>query len=245
MKNTEHIKLSTPERVIAEQISEKIRSIIERALIRILHLVGPFLPESTACLPIHAQQILNVQLDITNTLHYTSQLSPISSNDAFSLAVSSNMTANFKLWHLEDEARRTDIPDSQIAELKRKIDKENQQRNNYIETIDDALQEQLPPTDSSVPFHSETPGTIIDRLSIICLKIYHMKIETQRSDATEDHKHICEQRLRTLISQRDNLASALDKLLLDLFNGRKRLVLYRPFKMYNDPSLNPSLYKKL
>ena len=234
----------TAEKIIAKQICETVKCAIEKALLFALRTARPFLSECRIAPPINSQQIINMQSTMVKMLHDPSPSLPIPPENPLLLAIYSNMDANFQLWHLEDEARRTDVPDVQIAALKRKIDAENQRRNNQIEEIDDTLQKQLPSVTSSVPFNSETPGSIIDRLSITCLKIYHMGIEVQRSGSTEEHRHACKQKLQTLICQRNNLALALDELLLDLSMRRKRLVLYRPFKMYNDPNLNPALYRK-
>lgn len=153
---------------------------------------------------------------------------------------------NYRLWHEEDLARSPDASDHSIAEVKRKIDKLNQNRNDLIEKLDDHLIGQLsaagvtPATDS--PRNSETPGSIIDRLSILALRIYHMEEQAARRDADPQHREKAQGRLAILYEQHRDLSESLAELLADLFAARKRLKVYRQFKMYNDPTLNPYLY---
>lgn len=168
--------------------------------------------------------------------------------DDFASLVLAQHRFNYDLWHQEDEARRKDVTDTVIAGVKRAIDRLNQQRNDAIEKIDDFLvlelkNQGIEPQAGAVQ-NSETPGSIVDRLSIIALRIYHMTEETRRSDADEAHLRKCGERLAILNEQRDDLARGLKELLADIFAGKKRLKVYRQFKMYNDPSLNPALYKK-
>jgi len=155
---------------------------------------------------------------------------------------------NFDLWHEEDTARAPEVPDTLIASVKRRIDKLNQERNDLIEKLDDAMLELLRKrsvtTSVDTPWNSETPGSIIDRLSILSLKVFHMREQTQRRDAEKAHRDRCAERLRILEQQRADLTRALQVLLDDLAAGRKQLKLYRQFKMYNDPSLNPAIYGK-
>ncbi len=153
---------------------------------------------------------------------------------------------NFSLWHEEDEARRQDLPDSVIVGHKRAIDRWNQLRNDTIEQIDAYMLAILQQTGvcpgADAEQNSETPGSILDRLSIASLKIYHMAEQTARTDAGEEHIALCRERLATLNEQRSDLALCLHRLLVALLAGRKRLKLYRQFKMYNDPDMNPALY---
>jgi cell division protein FtsB len=155
---------------------------------------------------------------------------------------------NFLLWHEEDKARDVGATDTQIAAVKRAIDRYNQQRNDSTEQIDDYLkswlesQEISPPADA--PLNTETPGSAIDRLSILALRLYHMREQTERADATADHLARARQKLAIMHEQQRDLSAALVDLWGDLLSGRKRLALYRQFKMYNDPTLNPYLYKK-
>lgn len=154
---------------------------------------------------------------------------------------------NFLLWHQEDIARSPDVGDARIAEVKRAIDRYNQQRNDWIEKIDDWLSEQLAArgikADPSLPMNTETPGSVIDRLSIIAIRIYHLDEQTQRSDASAEHLEKVRHRLAVCRLQRDELAAALVQLLSDIEAGRKRHRTYRQMKMYNDPTLNPYLYQ--
>ncbi len=154
---------------------------------------------------------------------------------------------NYLLWHEEDKARRTDVDDSVIAAVKRTIDKLNQQRNDLIEKLDEAILAELkasaPSTDTEI-INSETPGSIVDRISIMSLKVYHMAEDSRRGDIDEDHRQRSLYRLAVLKLQRNDLSKALDELLEDYGAGRKVMKLYRQFKMYNDPTLNPELFKR-
>jgi len=153
---------------------------------------------------------------------------------------------NFMLWHEEDVARSPDVSDSQIAAVKRAIDGYNQQRNDAIEKLDEWLAAQLH-TQGVVPvagarLNTETPGSVIDRLSIAALRIYHMEEQAARTSASLGHRAKARSRLEILFRQQHDLAQSLVELLDDLFAGRKRLEIYRQFKMYNDPTLNPQMY---
>jgi hypothetical protein len=153
---------------------------------------------------------------------------------------------NFRLWHTEDEARRRDVDDGYIAEQKRTIDRFNQERQDLIERIDEALIAANPriAEESNAPMNTEMPGSVVDRLSIGALKIYHMKEQTERADVDEAHREKCREKLATLERQRRDLAVALELLLEELSVGRRRMHVYRQFKMYNDPNLNPAVYGK-
>jgi hypothetical protein len=155
--------------------------------------------------------------------------------------------ANFDLWHEEDKARDPGATDHEIANVKRAIDRLNQRRNDVVEQIDTLLLSHFQSTmDShhSAPLHSETPGLMIDRLSILALKIFHTREETQRASATEQHRQRNRERLALLEEQRGDLAAALDSLFSDIAAGRRRFKLYRQLKMYNDPDLNPAVYNR-
>ncbi|HEX5235742.1 MAG TPA: DUF4254 domain-containing protein [Silvibacterium sp.] len=155
--------------------------------------------------------------------------------------------ANFELWHLEDEARAPQATDREIVEVKQGIDRVNQRRNNLMERCDALLLEALGQHGlpaPAVPLHSETPGMILDRLSILSLKIFHTREETQRAGAPEGHARKNQHRLRLLEEQRSDLATCLDQLWEQIIEGKRRFKLYHQLKMYNDPSLNPAVYKK-
>ncbi len=154
---------------------------------------------------------------------------------------------NFMLWHEEDQARRRDVPAAVIVQHKRAIDLWNQRRNDTIEQVDlcllEALQREGLPPSPEAPLNSETPGSILDRLSIAALKIYHMAEQTRRTDVDSPHRQKCAARHEVLCEQRQDLLDCLERLLMELLSGQKRLKLYRQFKMYNDPTLNPALYQ--
>ena len=152
--------------------------------------------------------------------------------------------ANFDLWHREDEARAPQIEGSTMIEIKHAIDSLNQLRNDLAEQIDVALLEAAPALVQSAPLHSETPGLMIDRLSILALKIFHTAEETQRTGASTEHHQRNRDRLALLQEQRSDLAACLTSLWDEVLAGRRRFKLYRQLKMYNDPSLNPVLYGK-
>ena len=141
------------------------------------------------------------------------------------------------------------MSDAKIASVKRNIDGFNQQRNDCIEKIDDWISAWLVQEghklDVDAPINSETPGSIIDRLSILSLRIYHMHEQTERPDVGEDHLQSVKRKLAVCGQQRHDLGGALRQLLEDIQAGRKRHKTYHQFKMYNDPSLNPYLYDTL
>ncbi|MBN1997181.1 DUF4254 domain-containing protein [candidate division KSB1 bacterium] len=155
---------------------------------------------------------------------------------------------NFLLWHTEDEARRQDVPDAYIVRCKRDIDIYNQQRNDGIEKIDRAIDRDLFEMQivapKELPSNSETPASIVDRLSILCLKIYHMREETLRTDVKDAHVQKAREKLAILFEQRNDLGKALDDLIDAIYSGKKRHKLYYQFKMYNDPETNQAIYKR-
>jgi uncharacterized protein DUF4254 len=155
-----------------------------------------------------------------------------------------NHRCNCRLWAEEDQARRRDVADAAIAANKRNIDALNQQRNDAIEKIDESLLAVLPtPERAAVArLNSETAGAMVDRLSILALKVFHMRIQTERADAGKEHLETSRARLTRLIEQRADLAGCFDGLLADCLAGRARFKVYRQFKMYNDPAFNPYLY---
>ncbi len=158
--------------------------------------------------------------------------------------VESNHRHNCLLWDEEDRARRTDAGSAAIAASKRLIDQHNQLRNDAVEFIDEALLAQLDGIElhAEARLSSETAGAMIDRLSILALKIFHMHAQTRRSEAGAEHVTKCTARLHRLVAQRHDLACCLDRLLFEAATGHAYFKVYRQFKMYNDPALNPWLY---
>jgi hypothetical protein len=158
--------------------------------------------------------------------------------------IEANHRCNNLLWDEEDLARRRDVPDAAIAANKRAIDGYNQKRNDAIERIDEVL---LARVGEVVPragawHNSETAGSMIDRLSILALKLFHMEEQTRRGDATAEHLAACREKLARLALQRDDLGRCLDTLLARAAAGEAFWRIYRQFKMYTDPALNPQLY---
>ncbi len=148
-------------------------------------------------------------------------------------------------WHKEDEIRRTDLLAEDFVELKRSIDRLNQQRTDLVELIDDHFVQlfQEFPVLSSARLNSETPAWMLDRMSILELKIWHMKEQTERSDVDSAHLMLSHQKLEILLSQRSDLSGCLDALQHERAAGTAYFKVYRQMKMYNDKSLNPSLYQ--
>ena len=147
-------------------------------------------------------------------------------------------------WHLEDLVRPSDVDPVYALRLKRRIDASNQHRTDLVERIDDCFMMRFKDVvpQAGAKLNTETPAWAVDRLSILSLKIYHFGIEAGRGDA--GHRAACQAKLDTLLTQRVDLTTAIDQLLDDLQAGRRVMKLYRQMKMYNDPSLNPMLYKK-
>jgi hypothetical protein len=166
--------------------------------------------------------------------------------DGFLGLVCDQHQCNYLLWHEEDIARDPQVTDAQMAQVKRAIDRLNQQRNDRIEQLDEALvgqlQEEAIAASPNAPLNTETAGSVIDRLSILALRIYHMEEQAERADADPAHRQRATQRLAILYDQHRDLSRSLGDLVLELFSGRKRLKIYRQFKMYNDPALNPRIY---
>jgi len=148
-------------------------------------------------------------------------------------------------WHLEDIIRKPDIDPVDALALKRRIDMSNQDRTDLVERIDSYFWEKFKDVKSlpNAVLNTESPAWAIDRLSILILKIWHMRSEAEREDATPEHRSQCQQKLSVLLEQRSDLSSAIDQLLEDIETGRRYMKVYKQMKMYNDPSLNPSLYQ--
>ncbi len=148
-------------------------------------------------------------------------------------------------WHLEDIIRKPSIDPKEALVIKRRIDKSNQNRTDMVEEIDDYFFQKFKDITSrkDAILNTETPAWAIDRLSILELKIYHMKIESERDTADESHKLNCLEKLNVLLLQRENLSTAIDQLLTNISEGKVKAVTYKQMKMYNDKKLNPELYK--
>ncbi len=148
-------------------------------------------------------------------------------------------------WHLEDIIREPTIKPEKALEIKRRIDKSNQDRTDLVELLDDYFFEQFdevkPLPDSFI--NTETPAWAVDRLSILNLKIYHMRQEAERADADEAHREKCSFKLQVLLQQREDLSLAIDQLFDMLKSGKAVIKTYKQMKMYNDPNLNPVLRK--
>lgn len=150
--------------------------------------------------------------------------------------------ANFDLWHEEDKARDPDASDAVIAAVKRNIDRLNQQRNDTVEKLDTRLIELAGKQNESATLNSETPGLILDRLSILHLKIFHTSEQVARADVDEAHRERNRERLNVLELQAADLTRCLRELWDAVLAGTRRFKLYRQMKMYNDPTLNPIIY---
>ncbi len=147
-------------------------------------------------------------------------------------------------WHLEDIIRDPAIDPASALLIKRRIDRSNQHRTDVVEDIDRFFLQQISsPAPEDAPLNTETPAWAIDRLSILALKIYHMREEVLRTNASETHRAACQRKLDILLLQRSDLSGSIDALLDDIASGRKRMRLYKQMKMYNDESLNPVLYR--
>lgn len=161
----------------------------------------------------------------------------------FLALVEENHAFNYQLWHAEDRARRDDLGADYVYQAKREIDDCNQQRNNRMEAMDSWLFNQLnPAAPETCPVHSETPGMMIDRLSILALKAFHMEIQTKRTGVDEDHRQNCLQKLQVIVAQQKQLQACLENLLEEVMAKSRTFRIYHQFKMYNDPQLNPELY---
>lgn len=149
-------------------------------------------------------------------------------------------------WHYEDIIRDPNIEPAAALRLKRQIDASNQDRTDTVEFIDSYFLEKYkdvkPKEEATI--NTESPAWGVDRLSILALKIYHMNEEANRSDASMDHQMKCQAKLDVLLEQREDLSSAIDRLLQDISEGKKYMKVYRQMKMYNDDELNPVLRKK-
>jgi hypothetical protein len=149
-------------------------------------------------------------------------------------------------WHLEDIIRDPNINPTLALEIKRRIDKSNQDRTDLVEMIDSYFLEKYSNVqpNPNATFNTESPAWAIDRLSILALKVFHMEQEVIRKDVSVEHQKECQKKLDILLEQKVDLSTAIDQLLSDINQGKKYMKVYRQMKMYNDPSLNPILYRK-
>ncbi len=194
---------------------------------------------------IDVKQVIQLHRDTVADWH---RVAPSNPHHGFLHAVCEQHKFNFLLWHEEDIARSPDAGDVRIAAVKRAIDGYNQKRNDWIERLDDFLLTELNclgvEPQPGATLNTETPGSAIDRLSILSLRLYHMEEQALRPDASIEHIGKARDRLAILREQHHDLANSLAELLDDIVAGHKQLKLYRQFKMYNDPTLNPYLYRR-
>jgi hypothetical protein len=194
---------------------------------------------------VSVEQIVELQDRETHAGHHSAAAAAEPGEDWLG-AVCRQHRANFELWHIEDEARTPGASDAELAGVKRRVDKTNQRRNDLAEQLDRDLLAWLQPRGLPNPaaeLHSESPGLMIDRLSILALKIYHTRAEAERLGAPLGHAARNLERLAILEEQRCDLAACLDRLWHETLKGTRRFKLYRQLKMYNDPSLNPAIYR--
>jgi len=194
--------------------------------------------------PLSSSQIITLHDRCTVAWHHDVPAVPASLT-GFERTVAEQHLANFELWHAEDDARTPEASDHHLASIKRFIDHANQRRNDLSEQCDVFLLNFLSQRDLPAPsaeLHSESPGLILDRLSILSLKLFHTREEVDRADAPAGHRERNLQRLHILAEQRDDLAGALDRLWQQVLNRQRGFKLYRQLKMYNDPALNPAVY---
>ena len=149
-------------------------------------------------------------------------------------------------WHMEDVVRNPEIDPIEGLGWKRRIDAQNQVRTDMVEFIDSYFLQKYSSitANEDARLNTESIAWALDRLSILALKIFHMREEAERLSATEAHRNNCAAKLNVLLTQKEDLSKSIDELLLDIEQGKKRMKVYKQMKMYNDPSLNPVLYGK-
>jgi hypothetical protein len=194
-------------------------------------------------LMLNAKRIAQLQAELTAHWH-DSRTHEAGLPGALEELIAAQHGANFDLWHEEDRARDPGACDAEIARVKRAIDRLNQVRNDLVERIDAELLASLLLMNARAPLHSETPGMIIDRLSILALKVHHTREEAERVEAGAEHVARNRERLAILEIQREDLVECLRELMDEVRAGQRRFKLYRQMKMYNDPELNPAIYMR-
>ena len=201
--------------------------------------------EHSGASPLSSSRITQLHDLRTAEWHHAALTIPSGLMDFDRLVVEQHL-ANYELWHAEDRARAPHASDADLASIKRLIDRVNQRRNDLAEQCDvfllDFLREQQLPA-AGAELHSESPGLILDRLSILSLKVFHTREEIDRGEAPAGHRERNLERLRILLEQRDDLEKALETLWQQVMQGQRSFKMYRQLKMYNDPSLNPMVYR--
>ncbi len=169
-------------------------------------------------------------------------VNPYPKNDITHLLYKKNWIDTVQ-WHFEDIIRDPEIEPKAALKLKRKIDASNQERTDLVEYIDSYFLQKYAgvKVQQSATINTESPAWAIDRLSILALKIYHMREEVERTDASMAHRQACQQKLSVLLEQQKDLSTAIDQLLADISEGKKYMKVYKQMKMYNDEELNPIL----
>lgn len=190
---------------------------------------------------VDASEIVRLQMDATRLWHRSREVPAAGEFDAL---VVEQHRANYELWHEEDKARDPQITGEEMVRIKRAIDRLNQRRNDLMERIDRMLLAEAGEQRTEAPLHSETPGMMVDRLSILELKRFHTAEEIARAagSGNEEHGRRNGERLAVIEEQQRDLRDALGALWAEVMSGQRRFKLYRQMKMYNDPALNPVLY---
>jgi hypothetical protein len=223
--------------------------------------MGPKLPSRPRCVAptplrsttmLNIQEIVSMQVDCVERWHRESVDNPFTHDDQMTTLLATACQQhqfNYLLWHEEDIARSRDVTDAKIAEVKRNIDRYNQARNDWIEKIDDWITADLDSNSiqsaSDAKLNTETPGSAMDRLSIMSLRIYHLDEQLQRNDVDAQHIEKVNMRLAICRLQQKDLSQSLQELVIDIYSSVKRHRTYRQMKMYNDPTLNPYLYGRV
>jgi hypothetical protein len=206
---------------------------------------GPLASLSKLLLPFQGERLVEWFSDLTELWHDTAPIKPMDISSPKGLTQWVHYK-NFIVWHLEEQVRHRETADQDIIQAEKTIDEHNTKRLAAIEQIDiwidNVLQSADVNTSEDAEINSETPGSIVDRLSILGLKLYHMQEHLSAAGLDENYRKIVTLQMHILQEQRDDLAKALDQLLLDIRQGKKRHKVYRQFKIYNDPSFHPKDY---